>query len=184
MFFQQVYSSNNWHRSHLEFQNFIIANKNVYKSFFLITDWYDVRAYISRLEAKNQASFKPFKSVTLPDSYTSFHLLFKSQDYLIHIKCNVIMFGIFLRAYLYTSKFLPCTFETLRCCSFKLYRCCNVGLKAKPLEKSVFTTHICNCWCTQWAEVHIRRSTGNFSWMMRIQNEQVIILDTLRNELQ
>jgi len=47
-----------------------------------------------------------------------------------------------------------------------------VGLKAKPLEKSVFTAHVCNCWCTQWAEVHIRRTTGNFSWMMRIQNEQ------------
>jgi len=46
------------------------------------------------------------------------------------------------------------------------------GLKANPADRSVFSPHICNCWCTQWAEFHIRRPTGNFSWIMRLQNEQ------------
>ncbi|XP_054706115.1 tuberin-like [Uloborus diversus] len=31
--------------------------------------------------------------------------------------------------------------------------------------------HLCSCWCTSWAEVHIRRPTGNTSWMMKIQNQ-------------
>ena len=46
------------------------------------------------------------------------------------------------------------------------------GLKANPTDKSIFTKVQCNCWCTLWAEIHIRRPTGNVSWMMRIQNEQ------------
>ncbi|GAB6025853.1 hypothetical protein CHUAL_011832 [Chamberlinius hualienensis] len=29
---------------------------------------------------------------------------------------------------------------------------------------------ICSCWCKEWAEVLVRRPTGNTSWMMRIQN--------------
>ena len=29
----------------------------------------------------------------------------------------------------------------------------------------------CTCWCQGWAEVHIRRPTGNTSWMMRVQNQ-------------
>ncbi|XP_030839899.1 tuberin isoform X2 [Strongylocentrotus purpuratus] len=28
----------------------------------------------------------------------------------------------------------------------------------------------CNCWCQGWAEIHVRRPTGNTSWIMRIQN--------------
>ncbi|CAG9863119.1 unnamed protein product [Phyllotreta striolata] len=28
----------------------------------------------------------------------------------------------------------------------------------------------CNCWCTGWAEIYIRRPTGDMSWVMRIQN--------------
>jgi len=47
-----------------------------------------------------------------------------------------------------------------------------VGLKAKPLDPSIFTQNMCNCWCTQWAEVHARRPTGNFSWILRVQNSQ------------
>ncbi|KAL4240095.1 Tuberous sclerosis 2-like protein [Mactra antiquata] len=31
--------------------------------------------------------------------------------------------------------------------------------------------HICNCWCTNWAEIHIRAPSGNLSWMMRTENE-------------
>ena len=49
---------------------------------------------------------------------------------------------------------------------------CLSGLKANPADRSVFSPHVCNCWCTQWAEFHIRRPTGNFSWIMRLQNEQ------------
>ncbi|CAG7833459.1 unnamed protein product [Allacma fusca] len=30
---------------------------------------------------------------------------------------------------------------------------------------------LCTCWCQGWAEVHIRRPTGNTSWMMRVQNQ-------------
>ncbi|XP_076345380.1 TSC complex subunit tuberin isoform X3 [Tachypleus tridentatus] len=32
------------------------------------------------------------------------------------------------------------------------------------------SSHLCSCWCQGWAEVHIRRPSGNISWMMRIQN--------------
>ncbi|XP_072397243.1 tuberin [Diabrotica undecimpunctata] len=28
----------------------------------------------------------------------------------------------------------------------------------------------CNCWCSGWAEIYIRRPTGDNSWVMRIQN--------------
>lgn len=28
----------------------------------------------------------------------------------------------------------------------------------------------CCCWCQGWAEVHVRRPTGDMSWIMRIQN--------------
>ena len=30
---------------------------------------------------------------------------------------------------------------------------------------------LCTCWCQGWAEIHIRRPTGNTSWMMRVQNQ-------------
>jgi len=46
-----------------------------------------------------------------------------------------------------------------------------IGLKANPTDHSVFSPHVCNCWCTQWSELHIRRPTGDFSWIMRLQNE-------------
>ncbi|XP_074649402.1 tuberin-like [Tubulanus polymorphus] len=36
------------------------------------------------------------------------------------------------------------------------------------------TPHLCSCWCQGWAEVYIRRPTGNVSWMMRVQNDQLI----------
>ncbi|XP_057659730.1 tuberin [Diorhabda carinulata] len=28
----------------------------------------------------------------------------------------------------------------------------------------------CNCWCSGWAEIYIRRPTGDMSWVMRIEN--------------
>ena len=52
------------------------------------------------------------------------------------------------------------------------FTCWLTGLKANPADRSVFSPHMCNCWCTQWAEFHIRRPTGNLSWIMRLQNEQ------------
>ncbi|XP_063234483.1 tuberin isoform X2 [Bacillus rossius redtenbacheri] len=46
------------------------------------------------------------------------------------------------------------------------------------LEQIVFGSHepekqerqFCACWCQGWAEIHIRRPTGDMSWVMRIQN--------------
>ncbi|ENN77894.1 hypothetical protein YQE_05571, partial [Dendroctonus ponderosae] len=31
--------------------------------------------------------------------------------------------------------------------------------------------YTCACWCQGWAEVYIRRPTGDMSWIMRIQND-------------
>ena len=45
----------------------------------------------------------------------------------------------------------------------------------KPQQLSLFRAHMCNCWCTQWAELYVRRPTGNFSWMMHLQNEQDLL---------
>ncbi|XP_071440421.1 tuberin-like [Hetaerina americana] len=30
---------------------------------------------------------------------------------------------------------------------------------------------LCACWCQGWAEIHIKRPTGDVSWVMRIQNQ-------------
>ncbi|KAG8194110.1 hypothetical protein JTE90_003050 [Oedothorax gibbosus] len=40
--------------------------------------------------------------------------------------------------------------------------------KSKDSDKS---GQLCSCWCTSWAEVHIRRPTGNTSWMMKMNNQ-------------
>ena len=29
---------------------------------------------------------------------------------------------------------------------------------------------LCSCWCRGWAEINIRRPSGNISWLMRVQN--------------
>ncbi|KAI5700688.1 hypothetical protein M8J75_002012 [Diaphorina citri] len=29
---------------------------------------------------------------------------------------------------------------------------------------------LCTCWCQNWAEIHVRRATGDISWVTRIQN--------------
>lgn len=29
---------------------------------------------------------------------------------------------------------------------------------------------LCACWCQGWAEIYVRRPTGDTSWIMRIQN--------------
>ena len=30
---------------------------------------------------------------------------------------------------------------------------------------------LCSCWCRGWAEVKVRRPTGNVAWLMRVQNK-------------
>ncbi|XP_053386314.1 tuberin-like isoform X2 [Mercenaria mercenaria] len=55
------------------------------------------------------------------------------------------------------------------------------GLENEPLESLILgmkgsdplhlPINICNCWCTNWAEIYIRAPSGNLSWMMRIENE-------------
>ena len=29
---------------------------------------------------------------------------------------------------------------------------------------------LCACWCNGWAEIHVRRPSGDVSWMTRVQN--------------
>ncbi|KRT78367.1 hypothetical protein AMK59_7485 [Oryctes borbonicus] len=49
-------------------------------------------------------------------------------------------------------------------------------LPSKLQQLSVRETNIneklhCACWCQGWAEIYIRRPTGDMSWVMRIQNQ-------------
>ncbi|XP_013385066.2 tuberin [Lingula anatina] len=44
------------------------------------------------------------------------------------------------------------------------------GLK----HKSSVSPHVCSCWCQGWAEVYIRRPSGNISWIMRLENESLL----------
>ncbi|KAK3091724.1 hypothetical protein FSP39_022166 [Pinctada imbricata] len=48
------------------------------------------------------------------------------------------------------------------------------GLKQQSSDGRMFQNHMCNCWCTGWAEVYIRAPSGNTSWMMRIENEAAL----------
>ncbi|XP_039291005.1 LOW QUALITY PROTEIN: tuberin [Nilaparvata lugens] len=32
---------------------------------------------------------------------------------------------------------------------------------------------ICACWCQGWAEIHVKRPTGDMSWIMRLQNHKL-----------
>ena len=34
---------------------------------------------------------------------------------------------------------------------------------------------LCSCWCRGWAEVKVRRPTGNVAWLMRVQNKLDIL---------
>ena len=48
------------------------------------------------------------------------------------------------------------------------------GPHPPPLLLSAFEDssppQLCSCWCRGWAEITIRRPTGNISWLMRVQN--------------
>ena len=39
-----------------------------------------------------------------------------------------------------------------------------------PVESTAVDTGSCSCWCKGWAEVKVRRPTGDCNWLMRIQN--------------
>ncbi|XP_052788101.1 tuberin-like isoform X2 [Mya arenaria] len=58
----------------------------------------------------------------------------------------------------------------------------NSLIESEPLESLIlgmknvsshqqFPINVCNCWCTNWAEIYVRAPSGNLSWMMRIENE-------------
>ncbi|KAJ8319018.1 hypothetical protein KUTeg_004109 [Tegillarca granosa] len=49
-----------------------------------------------------------------------------------------------------------------------------LGLKNQSSDGRLFSNHMCNCWCTGWAEIYIRAPSGNLSWMMRIENETAL----------
>ncbi|XP_040576588.1 tuberin [Lepeophtheirus salmonis] len=36
----------------------------------------------------------------------------------------------------------------------------------------------CSCWCSGWAEIYIRRPSGDVSWMCRVQNTQLLSAHT------
>ncbi|KAL3877536.1 hypothetical protein ACJMK2_035233 [Sinanodonta woodiana] len=58
------------------------------------------------------------------------------------------------------------------------------SLEAQPLESMLLglkgsdhsspIMNLCNCWCTNWAEVYIRAPSGNTAFLMRIENETSI----------
>ncbi|KAK3596585.1 hypothetical protein CHS0354_015120 [Potamilus streckersoni] len=47
-----------------------------------------------------------------------------------------------------------------------------LGLKGSDLSSPVL--NLCNCWCTNWAELYIRAPSGNTAFQMRIENETSI----------
>ncbi|XP_066292479.1 tuberin-like isoform X2 [Branchiostoma lanceolatum] len=46
--------------------------------------------------------------------------------------------------------------------------------KNKSSPTKLVSRYECNCWCQGWAEILIRRPTGNTAWMMRIQNARLV----------
>ena len=51
----------------------------------------------------------------------------------------------------------------------------SVGRQSEPQNDTASedgtTIPLCSCWCRGWAEIMIRRPTGNVSWLMRVQNK-------------
>jgi len=50
-----------------------------------------------------------------------------------------------------------------------LYEHHSLGMKS--VSPHQLPVSVCNCWCTNWAEIYIRAPSGNMSWMMRVENE-------------
>nr|ALE20562.1 TSC2 [Leptinotarsa decemlineata] len=47
-----------------------------------------------------------------------------------------------------------------------------VSSKLQQIASSVKQEkEMCACWCSGWAEIYVRRPTGDMSWVMRIQNQ-------------
>ena len=42
--------------------------------------------------------------------------------------------------------------------------------KAETHQSKKPSSELCGCWCNGWAEIHVRRPSGEVSWMTRIQN--------------
>ena len=42
-------------------------------------------------------------------------------------------------------------------------------------DSDVDGIQLCSCWCRGWAEIKIRRPTGNIAWLMRVQNKLDIL---------
>ncbi|KAF5285874.1 hypothetical protein FQA39_LY04335 [Lamprigera yunnana] len=56
-----------------------------------------------------------------------------------------------------------------------------MSIDGKPPVKQA-----CTCWCQGWAEIYVRRATGDMSWIMRIQNQlsqQLNMCDYPLNEI-
>ena len=41
--------------------------------------------------------------------------------------------------------------------------------RMSAVEEDIAT--LCSCWCRGWAEIKVRRPTGNVAWLMRVQNK-------------
>ncbi|XP_022103490.1 tuberin-like [Acanthaster planci] len=50
--------------------------------------------------------------------------------------------------------------------------------EASTVKLSSVNIYQCNCWCQGWAEVYVRRPTGNTSWIMRIENGGALLPST------
>ena len=50
------------------------------------------------------------------------------------------------------------------------------ALMREQKEKGAATKKpdLCSCWCSGWAEIHVRRPSGDVSWMCRIQNSSLV----------
>lgn len=45
--------------------------------------------------------------------------------------------------------------------------------RMSAVEEDIAT--LCSCWCRGWAEIKVRRPTGNVAWLMRVQNKLDIL---------
>ncbi|XP_038058921.1 tuberin-like [Patiria miniata] len=50
--------------------------------------------------------------------------------------------------------------------------------ESSAAKLSSLNVYQCNCWCQGWAEVYVRRPTGNTSWIMRIENGGALLPTT------
>ena len=46
-------------------------------------------------------------------------------------------------------------------------------------SRSATGGRLCACWCQGWAEVLVRRPSGNMAWMTRLENRQLVSSEEL-----